>query len=144
MLSQKEIQDLLPHGDGMCMIECVEHWEENAIVCTSANVQSNDNPLLEEKYLSSICLLEYAAQAAAIHAGLLQSGAKRTLSEGHAAYVGGIKNIEVAMPQLTSEMKDVTIEANIELLTDNGAIYNFTAKSLDKLIVSGRLTLIKP
>ena len=67
-LTRREIVDLIPHGESMCMLDEVVSWDSEHIHCRSTDFARASNPLFEKDQLHSVMLIEYAAQAAAVHA----------------------------------------------------------------------------
>lgn len=65
------ILKLIPHQGASCLLDAVVEWDAERIVCTSHSHCSADNPLRHGGLLSPLALIEYGAQAMAIHAGLL-------------------------------------------------------------------------
>ncbi len=140
MLGAEAIAALLPHGAGMSMLDEVLSWDETSLHCRTESHLRTGNPMLADGATRSILLVEFAAQAAAVHAGLLQS----KLGEARPAYVGAMKNIE--MPQHAvphgGEPLDITIAA--EFVSPDGAIYHFAIKCGVAPVISGRLILSQP
>ena len=67
----------IPHQDGMCLLDAVESWDEQRILCRSTSHRSPHNPLRSGERLSAICGVEYAAQSMAIHGALLLGAATK-------------------------------------------------------------------
>lgn len=61
---------LLPHGESMCLLEDVEDADADRIVCRGRAPGDPDHPLARDGRLAPVHAVEYAAQAAAIHAAL--------------------------------------------------------------------------
>ncbi|MFK7978150.1 MAG: hypothetical protein AB8C02_18600, partial [Halioglobus sp.] len=74
MLDRRAISAMIPHDGAMCLLDAVEHWDQDTITCYSTSHHAADNPLRENGTLACITLVEYAAQAAAVHAGLVDAG----------------------------------------------------------------------
>jgi len=55
----------------MCLLECIESWDESGIVLTTSTHRDPANPLAGDTGLRAIHLCEYGAQAMAVHGGLL-------------------------------------------------------------------------
>ena len=72
-LNQKEIEALIPHSGAMSLLNEVLKWDEDHIICLANSHRSKHNPLRNENALSSVCGVEYAAQAMAVH-GALSTG----------------------------------------------------------------------
>jgi len=140
VLSQQEIAELIPHGNGMSLLDQVTSWDDNAINCRSAAHLRSNNPLLKNGKLSTVLLVEYGAQAAAIHASLLKSG----MGEKRAAYLGSVKKMALSKQWLEVEDTELFITANCEMNSPGGAIYQFTAHSNEQLIAKAKLILIQP
>jgi predicted hotdog family 3-hydroxylacyl-ACP dehydratase len=71
MLDQDAIRRLIPHQGAMCLLDTVEYWDDERVVCRTRQHLSPTNPLLASARLSSIDGVEFAAQAMAVHGGLL-------------------------------------------------------------------------
>ena len=159
MIRAEEIHALLPHGQSMSMIDEVTQWDDSQITCISKAHLRKNNPLSDGTPSSTIILVEYAAQSAAIHAGLLQEeqlqeglvqegllqeSQGKTLSGSQAAYIGSLKNIEMHQQTIANSVSLISIKATIELLTSTGAIYDFSAYGDETLLIEGRLLLALP
>ncbi len=91
-----DIGALLPHAGAMILLDRVEEWNGDSIVCTASSHRREDNPLRREGRLSSLCGIEYGAQAAAIHATL--SGVHR--EPGAGAMLGGVRSVTTGRGRL--------------------------------------------
>ena len=61
----------IPHSGSMCLLERLEGWDAESIRCTTTTHSQADNPLRTESGLLAPNAIEYAAQAMALHGGLL-------------------------------------------------------------------------
>ncbi|MGR9100650.1 MAG: hydroxymyristoyl-ACP dehydratase [Gammaproteobacteria bacterium] len=135
-LDKGEIEKLIPHAGSMCLIDRVESWDQDSIRCASQSHRDKCNPLRTAAGLSAIHLLEYGAQAMAIHGGLL----KQSAAPGFLAAVRNVKFYIDTLDGLTGELK---IFATAEIKTDNGVIYRFTITDADgNLLITARATVI--
>lgn len=139
LLNRAQIAALIPHGKAMCMLDEVVAWDVQQIRCRSSYFAHSDNPLFEKGQLDSVLLLEYAAQAAAVHAALLQS----TLGSARPAYVGAVKSVEILKP-VSDNRSAIDIEAHCLLNNSSGAIYEVLAHQQGDLLIRGRLILNQP
>lgn len=137
-LNRQQISVLIPHGDSMCMLDEVTSWDDEQIQCRSTHFAGDHNPLFEGGRLETVLLIEYAAQAAAIHAALLQS----ELGKPRPAYIGAVKNIELL--QAVSNTLAIEISAHCLLNNSSGAIYEFIATQENCTLIKGRLILNQP
>lgn len=138
LMDQRSIADLIPHGPGMCMLDELVSWDSDSIECVSRSHQRSDNPLLHHGVLHCACLLEYCAQAAALHGALLQDG------EGAAglAYLGVVKNLELSSDHVDSAAEPLAIAARCVVSNSGGSIYLVEASSSQQLLLRGRIVLV--
>jgi predicted hotdog family 3-hydroxylacyl-ACP dehydratase len=120
------------------MLDEVTGWDDEQIQCRSTQFASDHNPLFEGGRLETVLLIEYAAQAAAIHAALLQS----ELGKPRPAYIGAVKNIELL--QAVDNTLAIEISAHCLLNNSSGAIYEFVATQDNCALIKGRLILNQP
>lgn len=138
-MTRKEIAALIPHGEGICMLDEVVGWNDAGIRCRTQAV-SEGNPLAEGGRLHAPVLVEYAAQAAAVHAGLL--GGDEGAGPDKPALVGAVRNLDLLeKPEMGT---DLEIEAWCTARSGDGAIYEFEVHQRHplirgKLVLSGRL-----
>ena len=64
------IRELLPHAGSMCLLERVVECDAKSIRCETRTQVDRANPLRRDGPLSSVCAIEYAAQAMALHGAL--------------------------------------------------------------------------
>ncbi|RYY52915.1 MAG: hydroxymyristoyl-ACP dehydratase, partial [Comamonadaceae bacterium] len=61
----------IPHSGDMCLLERLESWDTESIHCSTTTHLLPDNPLRTAGGLMAPNAVEYAAQAMALHGGLL-------------------------------------------------------------------------
>ena len=71
VLNQTPSATLIPHRASMCLLDTVEYWDAERVICRTSQHRSPGNPLRANARLSSIHGIEFAAQAMAVHGGLL-------------------------------------------------------------------------
>ena len=64
------IEAHIPHQGRMCLLDEVRAWDQAGVECASRTHRAPDHPLRAHGRLGSACLLEYAAQAMAVHGAL--------------------------------------------------------------------------
>ena len=138
-LTRAEIARRIPHGPAMSLLDQVIRWDVASIVCRSARLAGGDNPLCAAAELPVVLLLEYAAQAAAVHAALIHEG----IGEAGPAYVGAVKAVEWDRPHVRPEL-EVELEAQCLLHSDTGAIYQVEARQDGESLLRARLILNRP
>lgn len=70
-LDRDGIAARIPHRGDMCLLDRLEGWDAHTIRCTTARHADPANPLRTATGLMSACAIEFAAQAMALHGGLL-------------------------------------------------------------------------
>jgi predicted hotdog family 3-hydroxylacyl-ACP dehydratase len=139
-MGSEEIAALIPHRGSMCLLDHLVSWDHQAIEAVAVDVHSQDNPLREGDVLQSIVLVEYAAQAAAIHAALTEG----SIGGSSAAYIGAIKSMTLHQPRVDPSDSELHCAACCVLNNANGAIYQLTVSANQKLLMDARVVLVLP
>ena len=129
---------LIPHHGTMCLLDTVEQWDDTSITCTTASHRDAMNPLRRDNQLEAICGLEYAAQAMAVHVGLLEQGEERRFAVG---YLGAVKNLMLRVARLDNVKGDLTVQAT-RLVGEAGSfIYAFRMSGGRQELLDGRASI---
>lgn len=131
---------LLPHAGEMCLIESVAAYDDASIICKTLTHLGLSNPLRYKDRLSTICGVEYAAQAMALHAALLaeQRDAPRI------GFLAGLREVALHVPRLDVPHTILSVRAS-KLIADKGrSIYEFMLSLNDQPALSGRAAVIIP
>jgi predicted hotdog family 3-hydroxylacyl-ACP dehydratase len=139
MLNREQIAALIPHGNSMCMLDEVVHYDRDHILCKSLHFARYENPLFETTPTNSLLLIEYAAQAAAVHSALLQS----SLGKARPAFIGAVKQVEL-LKSVSDNATPIEVLARCLLNEDKGAIYEISVSQHGDVLISGRLVLNQP
>ena len=134
-LNQKAIEALIPHNGAMSLLNEVLKWDEDRIICLANSHRSKHNPLRNENALSSVCGVEYAAQAMAVH-GALSTGDPD--EEPRPGYLASIKNLDLLVSSLDDIESDLVIEAELLMRDKEFLVYQFRVLSEDLNLLSGR------
>lgn len=116
ILERAEIEAIIPHSGSMSLIDRVEFWDEQMIHCTATSHRNADNPLRHEGRLSSIHLIEYGAQAIAIHSALLHTPVS-------AGILAAVRHVDLKIDSLDGIEQNLNICARAEAILDNAALY---------------------
>ena len=136
------IAELIPHGAAMCLLDKVVSWDAQHIVCESQSHLREDNPLREGGQLAAIALVEYAAQAAAVHAALTQNTVSAA-GEVKPAYLGAIKELNLFVRYIASDVDILLVGAQCVLTSANGAIYAIEVKTKEEYLIQGKIILVQ-
>ncbi len=137
VLNQDAIRELIPHRGSMCLLDTVEYWDVGRVVCRTRQHRSLANPLRVNARLSSIHGIEFAAQAMAVHGGLLGPN-------GAAPSIGLLVSLRDCV--LHCERLDVldsplTVEARRITGNDDIMMYGFSVTA-DVLVIEGRASVL--
>lgn len=89
-LGREGIAARIPHAGSMCLLDRLEGWDGRTIHCSTRSHGDAANPLRTASGLLAPCAIEYAAQAMALHGGLL-AAPEQTPSAGYLASVRGVR-----------------------------------------------------
>ncbi len=131
---------LIPHQGASCLLDAVLEWDAERIVCESNGHRAADHALRHRQQLSPLVLIEYGAQAMAVHAGLLAeasggSAGRRLLVSTQAV---GFDCDDVA--QLAAPL---VIHAERRLADAAGALYDFRIFSAGVRCAWGRVGVLR-
>ena len=134
-----DIRHLLPHAGAMILIDRVLAHTETEITCSADNHRDLDHPLRHDGTLDSAVLIEYAAQATAIHGTLATiPGTPRI------AFLAAARKLTLARVRLDTLHQPLIIHARRLLASADGVIYNATVRHVDTTLLDGRLTVMFP
>ena len=134
LIDKPGIARLIPHAGAMCLLDGVLSWDAAGIRCTTASHRSLDNPLRRNGQLSAMCGVEYAAQAMAIHGALTASGSHSP----RVGYLASLRAVTVHADRLDRLQGSLTVEAERLHGDADRAIYQFTLRHADRIVLSGR------
>lgn len=136
VLGKAAIAALIPHAGAMCLLDTVRFWDSTSIVCVTASHRDVGNPLATNGRLDAICGIEYAAQAMAIHGGLVAG------RRSEAGYLASVRDVTCHAGRLDQLRDDLEVTA--VLLADGaaGAVYRFTLRHGEVTILEGRAAVV--
>jgi len=120
----------------MCLLDGVIEYDDTSIVCISASHRRPENPLRSRGRLGAWCGLEYAAQAVAVHGGLL--GANAGAKPG---YLAGVRDLTLSVQRLDDIESDLIVRAEQLLASSESLLYAFTVSADEKILLEGRLSI---
>jgi predicted hotdog family 3-hydroxylacyl-ACP dehydratase len=139
LIDREALCSLIPHGGAMCLLDGVEQWDEERIVCVSHSHRREDNPLRRDGVLSVIHGVEYAAQAMAVHGGLRAQRAGESHLSG---LLAALRSVQFDVDRLDEQAAPLRVEA-VELMRSGGSfIYEFTVTAAGARLLGGRLTVM--
>ncbi len=138
------LYERLPHAGSMRLIEQVVEWGPDSVCCRIRNHRDSANPLRTAGGLRAVCIVEYAAQAAALHAVLLadhDAPADATAGKKSRALLALVNGLELDVAYLDDGDDDLIVEGYVDYRTGDAVIYRFEAFDGTRPIARGRLGL---
>lgn len=137
VLNQDAIRGLIPHRGSMCLLDSVEYWDAERVVCRTSQHRSPGNPLRANARLSSVNGIEFAAQAMAVHGGLVAP-------DRAAPSVGllvSLRDCVFHCDRLDVLGSPLTVEARRITGSNDLMMYQFLVTA-DVLIIEGRASVL--
>ncbi len=113
----------IPHAGRMCLLGRLVAWDAEMIHCTATSHGLSDNPLRTATGLLAPAAIEYAAQAMALHGGLLAPDGEppsagflastRNVRFGVARLDGVIGALQVRARRLSGDARQVLYEFDV-------------------------------
>ncbi|WP_321324032.1 hypothetical protein [Thiomicrorhabdus sp.] len=122
ILSKSDIEAMIPHAGGMCLLEQVITFSNEEIVCRTQSHLNTDNPLKTDGKLSKMHLIEYGAQAIAVHGGLLERDSDN--DQPKLGYIAMLKAVKWGDFDPLTEFLE--IKANAVMRDEISKLYEFT------------------
>lgn len=138
ILTKAELCRLIPHQGTMCLLDRVEQWDATSITGAASSHLDPTNPLRRQDQLEAICGLEYAAQAMAVHVGLLAEPGERQQMVG---YLGGVKNLVLRVCRLDEVRDELTIHATRLVGQAGSFMYAFRVSAGRQELLDGRASI---
>jgi predicted hotdog family 3-hydroxylacyl-ACP dehydratase len=129
----------IPHQGSMCLLDNVESWDNEKIICKAQSHRAADNPLRSHDQLGAACGIEYAAQAMAVHGALL---APADSTAARIGYLVSIRGTQLHVTRLDDIAADLVVEASCITRNENNILYQFRISAAGRLLLDGRATVI--
>lgn len=123
----------------MCLLDTVERWSETFIQCASNTHLLMNNPLRLNGHLNAVHAVEYAAQAMAVHGGLLAHEQGVQPVQG---LIVALRDINLYTLYLHDKPGSLGIEAEILMHSSTAMIYSFRVKAGEMVLADGRISVM--
>lgn len=123
----------------MCLLNSVLTWDQITIQCDAVSHRSANNPLHAHGRLGSVCGIEYAAQAMAIHGALL---APTDSTIPRIGYLVSVRSTTLHVARLENIATDLLIKADCISASTNNILYEFSVSTCGQLLLAGRATVV--
>lgn len=128
----------IPHTDAMCLLDHVARWDDETIECVATSHRDPLNPLSRNGRLATVCGVEYAAQAMAVHGALLggQSGRPR------AGFLASVRGVEMHVERLDTFDGPLSVTAERIGGDAGNVLYRFAVRCGAQTLIEGRAAVI--
>ena len=140
-VAREEIARLIPHQGSMCLLDTVTRWDESSIECTTATHRAVGHPLRTGGQLAAVHLIEYGAQAMAVHGGLLARAQGGVAAPG---MLVAVRDIQLNVARIDDIAADLTVRAKKLVANPDGWLYFFEVDAGATRLASGRVSVINP
>jgi len=138
-LDRAGIARRIPHSGRMCLLDRLAAWDAGAIHCTTATHAQPDNPLRTASGLLSPNLIEYAAQAMALHGGLLAAEG----SEPSAGFLASARNVRLSVARIDDIAGELQVHAQRLTGDQSQVLYQFAVEdAAGRLLAEGRAVVV--
>ena len=138
-LDRAGIAQRIPHSGSMCLLERLESWDADAIRCSTTTHKLMDNPLRTSGGLLAPNAIEYAAQAMALHGGLLATEG----STPSAGFLASARNVRLAVARLDDIEGALQVQAQRLSGDERQILYEFAVKAEDgRTLAEGRAVVV--
>jgi predicted hotdog family 3-hydroxylacyl-ACP dehydratase len=140
MLAKSELTTLLPHQGSMFLLDQVLRFDRDEIECNANSHRDPHNPLRHQGVLPAHVAIEYAAQAAGIHGGLLNRQ-QYPDAPAQMGYLAVISNLHWSVQRLDDLPDVLHIHARRTAVTPGGRAYRVRIQHQGAAIMSGDLII---
>ena len=138
-LDRAGIARRIPHSGSMCLLERLDSWDADVIRCSTATHRLSDNPLRTAGGLLAPNAIEYAAQAMALHGGLLAAEG----STPSAGFLASARSVRLAVARLDDIEGALLVQAQRLSGDERQILYEFTVKAEDgRTLAEGRAVVV--
>ena len=138
-MEREGIARRIPHSGSMCLLSRLESWSASAIHCTSTTHRDPHNPLRSATGLLAPCAIEYAAQAMALHGGLIAAEG----SEPSAGFLASARSVRFAVARLDTIEGALHLHAERVSGDERQILYQFALKDArGQPVADGRAVVV--
>jgi predicted hotdog family 3-hydroxylacyl-ACP dehydratase len=128
----------IAHQGSMCLLDCVDMWSEDEVICRALSHRSVDNPLRAGGRLGMSSGIEFAAQAMAVHGALrAKNNALPTVG-----FLTSVRDVRWHRDRLDDIASDLVV--HVVRISDNqtSMLYQFSLRANDTVLLSGRASIL--
>ncbi|WP_266180245.1 phosphotransferase [Dyella humicola] len=142
MLAKTDWAQLIPHQGTMCLLDAVQAWDATTIHATTIGHANADHPLRGKHGLHAVNLVEFGAQAMAVHSALLSR--ERGVMESRQGRLVSVRDVALSVEFVDKLDGHLDVHAQCLYADDTGAQYAFRVEHRGQVLASGRAAVIHP
>ncbi|MEO8525315.1 MAG: hydroxymyristoyl-ACP dehydratase [Caldimonas sp.] len=143
MLGHAGLEAMIPHRGAMCLLDRMVAWDEMRIECLAVNHRDPAHPLRTRSGLMASAAIEYGAQAAALHGGLMAQATGTTALPG---YLASARDVRLAAWRLddlpAAAVDELRVVAERQAGDATRLLYSFSVSHDGRELATGRLAVI--
>ncbi|HEU4623044.1 MAG TPA: hotdog family protein [Burkholderiaceae bacterium] len=139
VLDRDAIAALIPHAGTMCLLDRVHTWDAERIECHAISHRDGANPLREAGRLGAASGIEYAAQAMAVHGGLLAQANGGAPTMG---FLASVRDVRAYAARLDDLAGDLIVEAKRLGGEASRVLYEFSVRTHERVVLEGRAAVV--
>ena len=142
-LDHHGIAALIPHRGPMCLLERMTSWSASSIACAAVNHRDPEHPLRSASGLLASAMIEYAAQAMALHGALSAAAAGDRAAPG---FLASARDVRLACRRLddlpSADRDELVVVAERQAADAARLLYAFVMRHDGREIASGRVAVV--
>ena len=142
MTDTTALYERLPHAGSMCLVDEVIDWDRERIRCGASSHRRADNPLRVAGRLPAICVLEYAAQAFALHGLLIADECGDRPPDAAQVFVALVTTLDLHAGFLDGRDGMLHIDGSIVFRQAGSAVYRFEVCDATGPVADGQIGLM--
>lgn len=138
--SRAEVEQLIPHAGGMCLLERVLAFDDTGLHAQSDAHRDAAHPMRRDGRLSALHLCECGAQAMAVHGGLLAARDGRSAPPGLLVSLRGVELSREFIDELPGPL-----DVYAQDVADSGAGWqcSFRIEHAGEVLATGRAAVLR-
>ena len=138
MIPALPIERMLPHAGAMVLVDEIVYADPMRIECVTSSHRGAGFPLALDGRVSSLCGIEIAAQAMALHATAADPRHRPV-----AGRLASVSDVEVLCERLDDRPGPLRIEATLEAASGRGSAYRFSIAADGEVLIRGRALVMR-
>ena len=128
----------IPHQGDMCLLDTVNDWSPDHIVCSATGHTDPAHPLRAAGRLGAANGIEYAAQAMAVHGALVADANSRPRQ----GYLTSVRSVSLHADRLDDCDGPLSVRAERLSGDANNVLYRFTVHHGEVCLLEGRAAVV--